>query len=100
MQVIGTFKHQDGQAQVPCLAVYDSVENDFLLLSGSAILFERFDRPENTTLTLAAKSVREYTQDCVDQSFTVPDCASFGGHIHVATVTRDGFSWVIPPIAG
>jgi hypothetical protein len=100
MQVIGTFSHRDGQAQVPCLSSYDSAENDFLLLSGSATLFERFEGPEITTLRVAIETVRKYAQDCVDQRCTIADCSAFGGHIHVGSVTTEGFSWVVLPIGG
>jgi hypothetical protein len=100
MQVIGTFSHIDGQAQVPCLRSYDPAENDFLLLSGSATLFEQFVGPEITTLKVAVETVRKYAQDCIDQRCTIADCSAFGGHVHVGSVTTEGFSWAILPIGG
>ena len=100
IQVIGEFRHQDGMAKCSSLCFYDSVVDGLFLLSGSPILIEQYDGPENTTLEIAAENVRKYTQDCVDHRCTIPDCAAFGGHVHVATVTTDGFSWVIPPIEG
>jgi len=100
MQVIGTFTHKDGQAQVPSLCSYDPAENDFLLLSGSATLFERFEAPEITTLRVAIETVRKYAQDCVDQRCTIADCSAFGGHVHVGSVTTEGFSWAVLPIGG
>jgi len=98
VQFIATFAHQKGQVQVPCLRSYDAAEDDLLLLSGSATLFSKLVGPENASLEIATETVRRYTQDCVDHQCTIEDCSSFGGHVHVANVTKDGFHWVIPPI--
>jgi len=99
IQMIGTFSHRDGKVQSVDLRSYDPVANDFLLLSGSATLFRAFQGPGNTSLQIATSNAGRYAQDCVDNRDTVSDCASFGGYVHVANVTKDGFSWVIPPIA-
>lgn len=72
--------------------------DDFLsILSGSPTLFERETR-EISTLQDAIEVARDYTQRCVDNQDVIPDCAGFAGHVHVAALTRFGFSWVIPPV--
>ena len=80
--------------------MFDFVARKVFLLSGSLELFKAMEDPVDDTLKAAADSVSKYTQDCVDNRFMISDCASFGGHVHVATVTTVGFSWVIPPSAG
>jgi hypothetical protein len=48
-------------------------------------------------LSEAITAVHEYAKTCVESKASVPDCREFGGTVHVATVTKDGFSWVVEP---
>jgi hypothetical protein len=74
----------------------------FKVLAGSNAILDdmlasqRIFQPSN--LSDAAEMVRLYAQTCVDSNKTVPDCKNFGGHVHVASITPDGFSWEIAPL--
>jgi hypothetical protein len=48
-------------------------------------------------LSEAVTAVHEYANTCVESQWSVPDCREFGGTVHVATVTKDGFVWIIEP---
>lgn len=93
------FSHTDGHLKLPSVRMLDVEEQDFLLC-GSIELFAKMEDPVDQTLKAAAECVRRYTQNCVDYRYARSDCASFGGHVHVATVAIDRFDWVIEPIEG
>jgi hypothetical protein len=46
----------------------------------------------------AIDMVHEYANTCVESSASIEDCANLGGNVHVASITKYGFSWVIEPI--
>lgn len=48
-------------------------------------------------LSEAIDMVRLYAQTCVDKKEVIPDCRNFGGHVHVASVMRNGFRWEVAP---
>jgi hypothetical protein len=57
--------------------------------------------PENITLLDGLKDAKSHIQVCYDPKAREIDkktCAHIGGHIHIATITPDGFQWVIPPV--
>lgn len=86
----------------PVLARVHYSPRYFLLFAGSNTVFEQMQTAgklfQPLYLSEAIDMVRTYVQTCVDSNASIPDCANFGGHIHVVTVTKDGFSWAIPPI--
>jgi hypothetical protein len=49
------------------------------------------------SLQEAAELVQKYVQSCVDNRTKYADYSTFGGRVHVATITPDGFNWVVPP---
>lgn len=49
------------------------------------------------TLEKAVKAVRTYAETCVNSRGKVLDCSNFGGTIHIATVTKEGFKWIEKP---
>ena len=82
--------------------IVETLIGDFAdLATGSFYLWEkrRYKWPsdKNTSLKNAVVELREYVQECIDNENLVPDCKGFGGHLHLATVDRDGFRWEIPP---
>jgi hypothetical protein len=73
----------------------------FEVLSGSSAVLNRMLEKEiivePRSLKTGVESVRRYLQTCVDNSDTLEECASYGGHVHVATITEDDFIWQYPP---
>jgi hypothetical protein len=63
------------------------------IFSGAESILPAYVNPR--TRGEAIDFVRNYIQECIDSA--APDCQ--GGHLHIAEVTRGGFSWVIPPTA-
>jgi hypothetical protein len=63
--------------------------------------FKRYYRDPGKTLGGAIAHARGYIEACCDPMAMEIDtqCETIGGHIHVATVTREsGFQWFIPPL--
>jgi hypothetical protein len=70
---------------------------DFCISSGSQVVWDEMsqkDRPE--TLAEAVPFVQQYIFRCISNT-TDPYCAHIGGQAQIATVTSDGFKWVIRP---
>jgi hypothetical protein len=67
------------------------------ILSGSQVVWDEMgdiDFPE--TLAEAVYFVEDYITRCISNR-TDPHCADIGGHAQIATVTDQGFSWVLRP---
>ncbi len=45
----------------------------------------------------AVNSVEIFAETCVASRERVLDCANFGGTVHVATLTKEGFTWIRKP---
>ena len=60
-------------------------------MKASGKLFQPIDLPE------AINAVHAYAKTCVESQASVPDCKNFRGTVHVATVTKGGFNWIIKP---
>jgi hypothetical protein len=45
----------------------------------------------------AIRMVHEYAQICVASNESIADCANLKGDIHVATITKEKFTWIIEP---
>jgi hypothetical protein len=92
------FNHKDGWLQPE---IFDITENplDFNIFSGSELVFKElaFEEPPNS-VSDAHKMVERYIRRCVEASGVLPDCKDYGGHIHIASVTPNGQSWIIPPL--
>jgi hypothetical protein len=48
----------------------------------------------------AIDMVQEYAEMCIASNASIPDCKNLKGHIHVASIEKGGFTWVIEPIRG
>jgi hypothetical protein len=74
----------------------------FMVFAGSTIVYGdmqiagKLSQP--TCLQEAVNMVHEYAKTCVESNASVEDCSSLGGHVHVASIKKDGFSWVVEPI--
>jgi hypothetical protein len=73
----------------------------FMVFAGSTTVYAdmqvagKLYQPVN--LQEAIHMVHEYAQTCVESSGIIPDCANLRGHVHVATVTKEGFTWIEKP---
>jgi len=71
----------------------------FMVFAGSTIVYGdmqiagKLSQP--TCLQEAVNMVHEYAKTCVESNASVEDCSSLGGHVHVASIKKDGFSWVV-----
>lgn len=67
------------------------------IFSGAESVFlKSYANCEPQSSAEAIDFVRNYIQDCVDSP--APDCIGIGGHIHIAELTPERFSWVVSPI--
>jgi hypothetical protein len=86
----------------PVLARVTRKPRQFIVFAGSTTVYGDMQVAgklfQPLSLQEAIDMVREYAQTCVESSKSVEDCSNLGGHIHVATVTKDGFKWIVPPI--
>jgi hypothetical protein len=75
---------------------------DFYVFAGSSTVRKQMQDSgalrQPLDLSEAINAVYTYTKTCVESRGSVLDCKNLGGHIHVAAVTREGFSWDIEPI--
>jgi hypothetical protein len=63
--------------------------------------FKKYFHTKGKTLSSGIAHAKGYIEACCDPLAAEIDplCGGIGGHIHVATVTREsGFQWFIPPI--
>ncbi len=94
-----TFSQNNSVLQLPFMHELIESPPNLKIFSGSAVVLQQFEplvAPEN--LEEAVELVRKYIQACVANT-TDPYCASIGGHVHVARVTREATEWVVPPVA-
>jgi hypothetical protein len=71
---------------------------DFGIFSGSAVVFKQMHltKPPSSIFE-GAVILQSYLQRCIDGCGVYPDCAGFGGRIHMASVGASGHTWIIPP---
>lgn len=65
------------------------------VFSGVERLYERYKPWSPRTNSEAVKFVREYLLDCIEDAES--DSARIGGHLHIAAINVDEFSWVVEP---
>jgi hypothetical protein len=93
-----TFSHKHLRLQTPFMDELIESPDSFNIFSGSAVILNQLQpimAPES--LEEAAELIRKYIQACVDNRNNYADCATFGGQVHVATITPERFEWYIPP---
>jgi hypothetical protein len=99
-----TFQRREGMFLPPVVLEPKIEPRNFNAFAGSKTICRqmkdarKLSQPLN--LSEAISAVHTYAKTCVESKESVPDCKNFGGTVHVATVTKSGFSWVIEPIRG
>lgn len=84
------------------LALLQKTPRQFMVFAGSTMVYGdmqiagKLSQP--MCLQEAIDMVKEYAMTCVENNTTIEDCTNLGGDVHVASVTKEGFSWVIEPI--
>lgn len=95
------FGHRNDDVLPPKLTEIVKAPANFGIFSGSNSVWldmkPTATQPES--LSDAVACVRSYLRACVDNRDHYADCVKFGGHVHLASVTPDGFSWIDPPIS-
>jgi hypothetical protein len=89
------FYVKNGQAEVTRPEVETLTSGYVGMVGGSSTLWRKraqFDA-ESATLPEAIKEAEDYVQACIKGNGTIPDCAAYGGHVHVGVVTAQGFRW-------
>jgi hypothetical protein len=85
----------------PVLARVTHSPRQFMVFAGSTTVYGDMQIAgklfQPVYLKEAIGMVHEYAQMCIENNTIIEDCTNLGGHIHVATITKEGFSWVIEP---
>jgi hypothetical protein len=65
---------------------------------GSDTLWEKRPTMDSATLSEAIHDADEYVQECIAGRGVIPDCAGYGGRVHIGVVDVIGFRWEKAPI--
>jgi len=91
-----SFSHRNLLLQEPTIDALCEAPDNFAIFSGSDVILQQFqpmEAPES--LEEAGELIRRYIQVCIDNRNKYADCATFGGRVQVATVTKDKFEWIV-----
>jgi hypothetical protein len=91
-----SFSHRNLLLQEPTTDALCEAPDNFAIFSGSDVILQQFqpmEAPES--LEEAGELIRRYIQVCIDNRNKYADCATFGGRVQVATVTKDKFEWIV-----
>ncbi len=99
-----TFQRRDGM-YLPPVTIEPKIEpRNFNAFAGSKTICKQMKDTGKLSqplyLSEAISEVHKYAKTCVESKESVPDCKYFGETVHVATVTKSGFSWIIEPNKG
>lgn len=98
------FQHREGGFLPPIVIEPKISPRNFYAFSGSKTICKRMKESGKLSqpldLSEAVTAVHEYAKTCVESQASVPDCREFGGTVHIATVTNNGFTWIIEPAKG
>ncbi len=96
------FRHTNGTLLPPVLVEVLESPKVFKIVSGSIAVHDAMVDAgvmvPPVTLADGAELIRRYVQTCVDNNGSCHECSDIGGHVHVATVTPQGFEWKISPL--
>ena len=85
----------------PVLALMDYSPRQFMVFAGSNTVYGDMQIAgklfQPMYLKEAIGMVQEYAQMCIENNTAIEDCTNLGGHIHVATITKEGFTWIKEP---
>jgi hypothetical protein len=65
------------------------------VFTGTERLYAPYKLQQPHNASEAVRFVRDYILDCIESDEA--DCNKIGGHLHIAAITSEGFSWVISP---
>jgi hypothetical protein len=85
------FGHEDGKLLCPQITTV-GMDDHLQLFTGHDELWREIRKSIPLTLREAEELVKLYLERC-----TTNNPALYGGHIHIATVTRQKFTWSVPP---
>lgn len=96
------FRHNDQELLEPAV-VDQPIENGNAIIQGPHTPgFTVLQRSTIGTIEEAVESARAYIRSCSDPESIAIDpeaCAMIGGHVHIATITRQtDFHWAVPPV--
>lgn len=95
------FQHRKGEFFPPVVLEPEIEPRNFYAFSGSKTICEHMKKTgklfQPINMPEAISAVHEYAKTCVGSRANTPECRNLGGTIHVATVTKSGFAWVIEP---
>jgi len=98
------FQHRDDAFFPPVVTEPKVSLGDFHAFSGSPTISKQMQDSgrlrQPLDLSEAVDAVHTYARTCIENQSTVPDCRTFGGTAHVATVTNNGLTWKIEPSKG
>ena len=101
LQVEISFPHNSDGFQPPERTRLATSPNCFRVVAGSETVAKEMRATRQIrdprTLSDSVEMARSYAQTCIDKNKLVDDCKNFSGHVHVATVTPEGFLWVVEP---
>lgn len=66
------------------------------IFSGAESVFPKYKDAQPQSDEEAIEFVQKYIRDCADS--IAPDCAGIGGHIHIAQVKPQEFTWFVRPL--
>jgi hypothetical protein len=96
-----TFQRREGMFLPPVVIEPRIEPRNFNAFAGSKTISKQMKDAgklsQPVRLSEAIRAVHEYAKTCVESREIVPDCKNFGGTVHVATVTKEGFAWKIEP---
>ncbi len=92
-----TFSRENSMIAANVVAFETEVDDFVCMVSGSLTVYENGVRTI-ATLQDAIHVARDFAQACVDNRGIIGDCGEYGGHVHVGTVSENGFFWAVPPV--
>jgi hypothetical protein len=87
------FHVENGRAKFTQPIVETVIGGYSKIQSGSGTLWEKRPKPDSGHLSEAIKDAHEYIQECISGRGQIPDCADYGGRIHIGVVDANGFRW-------
>jgi hypothetical protein len=91
------FPHSDTEFLSPTVRKVECYPRYFNVFAGSETVLRQMQESGTLSqplyLSEAVQMVNIYGQTCVANNTTIADCSNLGGHVHVATISKDGFAW-------
>lgn len=96
-----SFSHTETTFLPPTIKEPEPSPRYFHTFCGSHTVCDQMQRGGKLTqplyLSECISSVQTYAETCIQSRGTITDCQNFGGTVHIATVTKEGFTWIKEP---